>query len=159
MVEDDDDGPSLSPSGGGALQRSRSELVPSPTHKRQRSAEPKSIPPMDNDRGSAASGDLAQCSFQDIEDDNFVYQEEAEAPAARPEPARDPSDFVNSFRAQIEKSMALIEQEVAMLDRLERAGRNPLIRDNVAEVQRLLQERMNIAARLQSELRSHLACS
>lgn len=48
--------------------------------------------------------------------------------------------------------MALIEQEVVMLDRLERGGDEPLTPDNVAAVQRLLQERMTIASTLQDEL-------
>jgi hypothetical protein len=55
------------------------------------------------------------------------------------EPAGDPVDFVNLFRSQIEKSMALIEQEVVMLDTLERGGERPLTADNVDAVQRLLQ--------------------
>ena len=50
-------------------------------------------------------------------------------------------EFVNLFRSQIEKSMALIEQEVVMLDRLERGGDEPLTADNVDQVQRLLQVR------------------
>ena len=35
--------------------------------------------------------------------------------------------------------MALIEQEVVMLDKLERGGDEPLTSDNVEQVQRLLQ--------------------
>ena len=55
------------------------------------------------------------------------------------EPSGDPVEFVNLFRSQIEKSMALIEQEVVMLDRLERGGDEPLTADNVDQVQRLLE--------------------
>ena len=64
-------------------------------------------------------------------------------------------DFVNLFRAQIEKSMALIEQEVVMLDRLERGGDTPLTPDNVEEVRRLLSERMDIASTLQTSLQRY----
>ena len=70
-------------------------------------------------------------------------------------PGGDPVEFVNLFRAQIEKSMALIEQEVMMLDRLERGGDDPLTADNVDQVERLLQERINIASTLQKELRRY----
>lgn len=105
--------------------------------------------------------DASECSFEDLdledtEDHAYVYEGDAVHPS-RPTDARagapasnaakqaavvpsaDPVEFVNLFRAQIEKSMALIEQEVVMLDRLERGGDEPLTPDNVDKVQRLLQ--------------------
>ena len=108
--------------------------------------------------------DASECSFEDLdledtEDHAYVYHGET-ATTSRTAEARcapsakapvgaavqqqqaaggDPVEFVNLFRAQIEKSMALIEQEVVMLDRLERGGDEPLTPDNVDEVQRLLQ--------------------
>ena len=103
--------------------------------------------------------DASECSFEDLdledtEDHAYVYHgetaranESRAAPstaASKPvpmEPAGDPVEFVNLFRSQIEKSMALIEQEVVMLDRLERGGETPLTSDNVDAVQRLLQVR------------------
>lgn len=105
------------------------------------------------------------------DDEGFVYHGEPgrhssggrhsrgdPAPAAAEAKAAvtpDPLSFVNAFREQIEKSMALIEQEVVMLDRLERGGNDPLTPDNVLEVNRLLEQRMSIASHLQSELRIH----
>jgi hypothetical protein len=101
--------------------------------------------------------DASECSFEDLdledtEDHAFVYHGETtrandarlapSSASSKPvpmEPAGDPVDFVNLFRSQIEKSMALIEQEVVMLDTLERGGERPLTADNVDAVQRLLQ--------------------
>jgi hypothetical protein len=105
---------------------------------------------------ASLSLDASECSFEDLdledtEDHAYVYQGDAGhpsrptgAPASNvakpaPPPHADPVEFVNLFRSQIEKSMALIEQEVVMLDRLERGGDEPLTPDNVAAVQRLLQ--------------------
>lgn len=107
--------------------------------------------------------DASACSFEDLdledtEDHAFVYHGEttrandaraapssASSKPAPMEPAGDPVDFVNLFRSQIEKSMALIEQEVVMLDTLERGGERPLTADNVDAVQRLLQVRVPIS--------------
>ena len=112
--------------------------------------------------------DASECSFEDLdledtEDQAFVYQGETVHPARSADvragagssasskqvqqggdvlpSGGDPVEFVNLFRSQIEKSMALIEQEVVMLDRLERGGDEPLTADNVDQVQRLLQVR------------------
>ena len=77
---------------------------------------------------SPAGSDAHECSFTSDhhdDDEGFVFQGEPAAPCAQPaaQPAagkapapgageRNPVEFVNSFRAQIERSMQLIEQEV-----------------------------------------------
>jgi hypothetical protein len=76
---------------------------------------------------SPAGSDAPECSFtSDHDDEGFVFQgEPAAQPAAQPAagkarapaPApgageRNPVEFVDSFRSQIERSMQLIEQEV-----------------------------------------------
>ena len=122
--------------------------------------------------------DASECSFEDLDLDDpddhaFVYQGDAAQPARMPgagaegwqkhsqgsvavaDTGAGAVDFVNLFRAQIEKSMALIEQEVVMLDRLERGGDTPLTPDNVEEVRRLLSERMDIASTLQTSLQRY----
>uniref|UniRef100_A0A7S4NQ44 Kinesin-like protein n=2 Tax=Guillardia theta TaxID=55529 RepID=A0A7S4NQ44_GUITH len=120
-----------------------------PDHKRRRSL-------MKNNNVLQAVGDMDECSFTDeLDDDGFVYHGEThEAPKGQSK--LDPVSFVNSFREQIEKSMALIEQEVVMLDKLEKGGENPLTSDNIQEVNRLLRERMCIATHLQNELHKHV---
>jgi hypothetical protein len=45
---------------------------------------------------------------------------------------------------------------VVMLDKLERGGDDPLTEDNIEEVSRLLQQRMDIASHLQRQLRLHI---
>ena len=122
--------------------------------------------------------DASECSFEDLDLDDpddhaFVYQGDPAQPARMPgagaeawqkhsqgsvavaDTGAGAVDFVNLFRAQIEKSMALIEQEVVMLDRLERGGDTPLTPDNVEEVRRLLSERMDIASTLQTSLQRY----
>jgi hypothetical protein len=106
--------------------------------------------------------DASECSFEDLdldgtEDSAFVYQGDSAHGSVRGAEARagqvpaeesaadamvtaeNAVEFVNLFRSQIEKSMALIEQEVVMLDKLERGGEQPLTPDNVEQVRRLLQ--------------------
>lgn len=138
-------------------------------HKRRRSLTRMVNPAGKTQTSPSLSLDASECSFEDLDledtgDQTYVYQGEAVHPArsvdaravsaasskqARVEaqqqgggevtPGGDPVEFVNLFRSQIEKSMALIEQEVVMLDRLERGGDEPLTADNVDQVQRLLQ--------------------
>jgi len=118
-----------------------------PEHKRRRSLMKNNV--------LQAVGDMSECSFTDeLDDDGFVYHGETHVHEAQSKP--DPVSFVNSFREQIEKSMALIEQEVVMLDKLEKGGENPLTADNIQEVNRLLRERMCIATHLQNELHKHV---
>lgn len=108
----------------------------------------------------------SECSFNDDHDDEgFVYhgnvhtetieEDRSVSPAKEGPREIDPVLFVNSFRHQIERSMQLIEHEVALLDTLERGGSNPLTPSNVQAVQSLLMERIAIASKLQSELALH----
>jgi hypothetical protein len=89
-----------------------------------------------------------QKSVGDMEEE----EEEDEAPQQQ---TLDPVLFVNSFRHHIERSMALIEREVAMLDTLEKCGSNPLTPANVQSVQSILMERISMASKLQAQLQQH----
>jgi hypothetical protein len=93
-----------------------------------------------------------------LENQNSVGDNEEED-AASPQQTLDPVLFVNSFRQHIERSMALIEREVAMLDTLEKCGSNPLTPVNVQSVQSILMDRISMASKLQAQLQQHARAS
>ena len=142
------------PAGGGEhMPQKRRRSLSRAAERADASTAPRQLP-----GAQSLALDASECSFEDLDLDDpddhaFVYQGDAAQPARKPPAGA--VDFVNLFRAQIEKSMALIEQEVVMLDRLERGGDTPLTPDNVEEVRRLLAERMDIASTLQTSLQRY----